>query len=184
MDIEKTDIKGLILLKPRVFKDQRGEFLETFRDETMHKAGISHPFVQDNISVSQRGTVRGLHYQLPPYAQAKLIIAIKGTILDVAVDLRKGSPTYGAHQKVTLSEENRHLFYVPAGFAHGFSVLSESATVYYKCSNYYHPDAERGVRWDDKELAIDWEVSNPLISGKDQVQPLFREVAPVEISIV
>mgnify|MGYP001549234507 FL=1 len=182
IDTETTPIDGLILLKPRVFKDARGEFLETYRDEAMREAGIGKPFVQDNISVSRKGTVRGLHYQLPPHGQAKLILAVRGAILDVAVDLRKGSPTYGKHHKVLLSEENRHLFYVPVGFAHGFSVLSEEATVYYKCSGYYEPAAERGVRWNDADLGIDWGVEEPLVSEKDRVQPLFGEVEAVDLA--
>ncbi len=173
---EQTSMPGVWLIKPKVFKDERGHFLETFRQEVLKKEGIHDEFVQDNISKSVKGTLRGLHYQLPPSSQAKFVMAVSGTILDVAVDMRKYSETFGEHFASELSDENRHIMYIPSGFAHGFSVLSEEATVYYKCSDYYNKEVEKGVRWDDPDLNIDWRVDNPILSNKDQSLPYLKDV--------
>ncbi|MGQ7869264.1 dTDP-4-dehydrorhamnose 3,5-epimerase [Sunxiuqinia sp. sy24] len=177
MKITETPIDGLLVLTPRVFQDERGYFLESFNARELEDAGISRPFVQDNESKSSRGVIRGLHYQLEPYAQAKLVRVIEGAVFDVAVDLRKDSPTFGQWYGVELTGENKKQFYVPRGFAHGFSVLSETAVFAYKCDAYYHPQSERGIRYNDPELQIDWRIDEKeaLISGKDQANPLFRE---------
>ena len=175
MEIKKTNIPDLLLLKPEVYRDQRGFFLETYRDEHLQSAGISVDFVQDNLSKSQQNTVRGLHYQIEQ-PQDKLIMVMQGHILDVAVDVRPHSPTFGDYTAVELTEENKYQLFIPKGFAHGFSVLSEEALVYYKCSDYYYPDGERGLYWDDPNLDIDWKVDEPIVSEKDQEQPLFEDI--------
>lgn len=176
MNIEETHLLNVKLIKPKVFGDQRGHFLEAYRQDLFKKHGIDLEFVQDNISTSKKDTVRGLHYQLPPASQAKLIMVVHGRILDVAVDLRENSPTFGESFTTELSSENRHMLLVPTGFAHGFSVLSDEATIYYKCNDYYNKELERGVRWDDPKLNIDWKVSDPILSEKDQQQPLLEEL--------
>lgn len=176
MRIEKTNLSGVVLIKPKIFEDQRGHFFEAFRREFFEEHGLEFDFCQDNISTSAKGTVRGLHYQMKPHAQAKLVMAVKGTILDVAVDIRKESPTFGHHFSTVLNDENRHMMLVPEGFAHGFSVLSEKATVYYKCNRYYHKKSERGVRWDDPSIGVDWKTDTPILSGKDRELPLLNEV--------
>lgn len=180
MQITETNLPGVLLLKPKIFQDERGFFLETYREEQLKAQGMDVHFVQDNLSLSQRNTVRGLHYQIEQQ-QDKLIMVMKGTVLDVAVDLRKGSPTFGQHTAVELSSENKHQMFIPKGFAHGFSVLSDEALVYYKCSDYYYPDGERGLFWDDSELGIDWKVSDPIISEKDQHQPLLNEISKEDL---
>ncbi|MCC5906255.1 MAG: dTDP-4-dehydrorhamnose 3,5-epimerase [Balneolaceae bacterium] len=171
-----TELEGVLLIEPRVFGDRRGHFLEAFREEVFRKEGLIYRFVQDNISTSRKGAVRGLHYQKPPHAQAKLLMAINGRILDVAVDLRRNSPTYGKHICAELCAENRYMIYIPPGFAHGFSVLSDEATVFYKCSSYYHQPSERGVKWNDLALDIDWQVEEPIISDKDTGLPILRDL--------
>ena len=176
MEILETDIPDVLLLKPEVYRDDRGFFLETYREEHLAARGFDVHFVQDNLSKSQQGTVRGLHYQIEQQ-QDKLLMVMQGAILDVAVDLREGSPTFGQHVAMELSAENKHQMFIPRGFAHGFSVLSESALVYYKCSDYYYPEGERGLHWNDPELKIDWRVSNPIISEKDQNQPLLKDIS-------
>lgn len=175
MEIKNTPIAGLLVLTPRVFQDDRGYFLETFNAKNLQETGITTSFVQDNESKSTRGVIRGLHYQLNPYAQAKLVRVIEGTVWDVAVDLRKDSPTFGQWYGVELSGENKKQFYIPRGFAHGFSVLSETAVFAYKCDGYYQPEAERGILYNDPTLNIDWKVdeSEALVSGKDQENLLF-----------
>ena len=175
MEIKNTPIAGLLVLTPRVFQDDRGYFLETFNAKNLQKTGITTSFVQDNESKSTRGVIRGLHYQLNPYAQAKLVRVIEGTVWDVAVDLRKDSPTFGQWYGVELTGENKKQFYIPCGFAHGFSVLSETAVFAYKCDGYYQPEAERGILYNDPTLNIDWKVdeSEALVSGKDQENLLF-----------
>lgn len=175
MKIIATEIPDVLLFKPKVYSDDRGFFLETYRDEYLEKQGLDIRFVQDNLSRSQKGTVRGLHYQIEQ-PQDKLIMVMQGTILDVAVDLRKKSNTFGRHTAVKLSAENKHQLFIPKGFAHGFSVLSDDALVYYKCSDYYSPEGERGLRWNDPELNISWQVSDPIVSEKDQKQPLLKEI--------
>ena len=176
MKAEETSIKNLLLFKPEVYKDQRGEFLEAYRERRFKELGLDTEFVQDNISRSEKGVIRGLHYQLPPASQVKLVMVVHGKILDVAVDLRPHSETYGKHYSTVLSSENRYMLLIPTGFAHGFSVLTEDAAVYYKCNDYYNSELERGIRWDDPELNIDWKVENPVLSKKDKHLPLLSEM--------
>lgn len=176
MQFEKTSLDKVWLIKPKVYKDDRGQFLEAFRREIFKKQGVEYNFVQDNISTSAKGTVRGLHYQIPPYSQAKLVMAIYGEILDVAVDMRKNSPAFGKHFSAVLNDKNRHMILIPSGFAHGFSVLSDQATVAYKCDQYYHKESERGVRWNDPVLQIDWKTDSPILSEKDENLPLLKNV--------
>lgn len=175
MEFEKTEIEDVLLLKPRIFKDQRGIFLESYRKSLFRERGLDIDFVQDNVSSSQHRAIRGLHYQIEN-PQDKLIMVMRGRVLDVAVDLRRSSPTFGRHVRRMISEENRHQLFVPKGFAHGFSVLSEEALVYYKCSDYYNPEGERGLYWNDPELDIDWNVDDPIISEKDLNQPKLAEI--------
>lgn len=176
MKFEETPLPNVWLIKPKQFKDGRGEFLETFRIELFKGHGIEFEYVQDNLSVSKKNTVRGLHYQLPPSSQAKLVMVPAGEILDVAVDMRTHSPTFKQHFSAKLSSSNRHMMFVPSGFAHGFSVLSDEATVYYKCNDYYNKELERGVRWDDPDLKIDWMVDDPILSDKDRSLPLLENM--------
>ena len=178
MNIIKTEIEGVLIIEPRVFGDARGYFFESFnaRDFT-NTTGIDIHFVQDNESRSCYGVVRGLHFQLPPYAQSKLVRVVEGNVLDVAVDIRKGSPTYGRHVAVELSADNKRQFFLPKGFAHGFAVLSESAVFQYKCDEYYHPEAEGALAWDDPTLDIDWHLpsSEVILSEKDRHHPRFND---------
>ena len=176
MKFEKTSLEGVWLIKPTIFKDERGHFLESFREEIFKEQETVCDFVQDNISTSKQGTVRGLHYQVEPKSQAKLVMAVHGEILDVAVDIRKNSPTFGNYFSALLNDENRHMMLVPSGFAHGFSVLSETATVTYKCNQYYHKSSERGILWSDSDLGIDWKIQSTLISEKDQELPKLKDV--------
>lgn len=177
MEIIKTPIEGLFVIEPRVFRDARGYFVETYNEQRYREAGIDTVFVQDNQSCSSYGVVRGLHFQKPPYAQAKLVCCTVGRVLDVAVDLRPNSPTYGKWYSVELSEENKRQFFIPRGFAHGFSVLSESAIFTYKCDNFYHPESEGGILLSDPQLAIDWRIpeESRIISDKDTKHPTFDE---------
>ena len=175
MKITESRIKEVKLLEPRVFEDDRGYFFESYREKLLQEAGISGAFVQDNVSKSFQGTVRGLHYQVKN-PQAKLVSCLRGTILDVAVDIRRNSPTFGNYVAFKLSDENHRMLYVPVGFAHGFSVLSEEAIVSYKCTDYYNPDGERGIRWDDPLIRINWDVSRPILSEKDRKLPLFSSL--------
>lgn len=177
MKIIKTHIPGLLIIEPRVFADQRGYFLESYNQKKYEEAGIKTVFVQDNESKSGRGVIRGLHYQLAPYSQTKLVRVIQGSVYDVAVDCRKGSPTFGQSLGLELSEENKRQFYIPKGFAHGFSVLSETAVFSYKCDSLYNPDAERGIAYNDPALNIDWRIdpSEAVVSGKDTILPLFAD---------
>ena len=178
MNVIKTPIDGLLIIEPRVFHDARGYFVETYNVKRYREAGVDATFVQDNQSCSAYGVVRGLHFQKPPYTQAKLVSCTKGRVLDVAVDLRKESPTYGKWYAVELSEENHRQFYIPRGFAHGFSVLSEQAVFTYKCDNLYHPEAEGGLLLSDPDVAIDWQVPEDkrVISEKDTKHPLFKDL--------
>lgn len=177
MEVITTHIPGLLIIKPEVFGDKRGFFVESYSANRYQEAGVTADFIQDNISGSKYGVVRGLHYQLAPYSQSKLIQVLEGIVLDVAVDLRKGSPTFGQHYSIELSAENKTQFYIPQGFAHGFSVLSESATFSYKCDNYYNRNAERGINYNDPKLNIDWKIPQDkrIISHKDSALPLFKE---------
>ena len=178
MEIQKTPIEGLLIIEPRVFEDDRGYFFESFQTDRYHEVGIPSDFIQDNESKSVRGVIRGLHYQAGPYAQAKLVRVIEGSVFDVAVDLRKASPTFGQWYGVELTSDNKKQFYIPRGFAHGFSVLSETAIFSYKCDNYYHPKSECGIAYNDPTLKIDWKisVSEEIISEKDKSNLLFSEV--------
>lgn len=181
MKFEKTSLNEVWLIKPNVFEDDRGQFLESFRREIFKEQGVEYDFVQDNISTSQKGTIRGLHYQVEPHSQSKLVMAVYGEILDVAVDMRKESPTFGKHFSAVLNDKNRHMMLVPSGFAHGFSVFSDRATVAYKCDNYYHKNSERGVRWNDPSLQIDWKVEDAILSDKDKELPLLWDVDPDDL---
>ncbi|MBP2283096.1 dTDP-4-dehydrorhamnose 3,5-epimerase [Flavobacterium sp. CG_23.5] len=178
MTIEKTAIKDLLIITPTVFNDERGYFFEAYNQAKFHENGIMYQFIQDNQSFSQRGVIRGLHLQINPFAQAKLVRVLEGEILDVAVDLRKNSATYGKHFSVVLSADNKKQLMVPHGFAHGFSVLSETASVLYKVDQLYHKDSERGIRFDDPTLAIDWQInpSEVIVSEKDLVLPGFDAI--------
>ncbi|WP_299455582.1 dTDP-4-dehydrorhamnose 3,5-epimerase [uncultured Microscilla sp.] len=177
MPFKETPLNDLWLFEPRIFEDNRGYFYESFNQNEFTKAtGITLPFIQDNHSFSKKGVLRGLHFQKPPHAQAKLIKVIQGTIWDVVVDLRKDSPTFSQHLGFELSAENKNQLYVPQGFAHGFIVLSESAEVLYKCDDFYAPQAESGIIYNDPDLAIDWKIdsSNIIISEKDAVLATFQ----------
>jgi dTDP-4-dehydrorhamnose 3,5-epimerase len=178
MTIEKTAIQDLVIINPTVFEDSRGYFFEAYNKTKFLESGIAYKFIQDNQSFSKRGVIRGLHLQINPFAQAKLVRVLEGEILDVAVDLRKNSPTYGQHVSVVLSAENKKQLMVPHGFAHGFSVLSETASVMYKVDQLYNKESERGIRYDDPTLAIDWQVSpeEVIVSDKDVVLPSFNEI--------
>jgi len=177
MHIEKTPIPGLLIITPKIFSDNRGYFFESYNKKSFSDVGINDNFCQDNESKSAFGVIRGLHCQVEPYAQSKLVRVLKGRVFDVAVDLRKGSPTFGKWHGIELTEENKKQFYIPRGFAHGFSVLSEVAVFSYKCDNYYYPEAERGIIYNDPELNIDWRIDlkDALISEKDNKNPLFSE---------
>ena len=178
MTIEKTVIKDLVIINPSVFEDSRGYFFEAYNKSKFQESGIDYQFIQDNQSFSKRGVIRGLHLQINPFAQAKLVRVLEGEILDVAVDLRKNSPTYGQHFSVILSAENKKQLMVPHGFAHGFSVLSETASVMYKVDQLYHKESERGIRYDDPTLAIDWQVNSDavIVSEKDIILSGFNEI--------
>ncbi|MBW1994762.1 MAG: dTDP-4-dehydrorhamnose 3,5-epimerase [Deltaproteobacteria bacterium] len=169
------NLPEVIIIEPDVFEDGRGYFLETYRANRYGDYGINVKFVQDNLSFSQKGVLRGLHYQLPN-EQAKLVQVIQGEIFDVVVDIRKGSPSFGRWSSVVLSGENRRQVFVPAGFAHGFCVLSEIAYVMYKCSDYYAPNSEGGVLWSDPDIRIEWPVKGPILSDKDASYPLLKEI--------
>ena len=177
MEIIETAIKGVFIIEPRIFKDARGYFFESFSErELEEKIGNIH-FVQDNESYSSYGVVRGLHFQKPPYSQAKIVRVIKGAVLDVAVDLRKNSPTYGQHVAVELTGDNHRQLFIPRGFAHGFSVLSNEVLFQYKCDNYYAPQSEGGIRWNDPDLNINWQIpaDKVILSEKDTKHPLLKE---------
>lgn len=172
--IKTTPIPGLIEIFPKIFLDNRGYFFESYRQDWLEEAGIVENWVQDNQSFSQKGTVRGLHFQHHPFAQAKLVRVISGKVLDVVIDLRKNSPSFGKVYSTILDSEKHNLLYIPAGFGHGFSVL-ENAVFVYKCSDYYNKQAEGGVLWSDPQLTIDWMVEEPIISDKDKVWPTLEE---------
>jgi dTDP-4-dehydrorhamnose 3,5-epimerase len=175
MEVRETFIEGLLEIYPRIFKDDRGYFFESYNQVAFEKAGIKTAFLQDNQSFSIKGVLRGLHFQREPYAQAKLVSVISGRVLDVAVDLRRNSPTYGKHFSVILEAEKRNMLLVPEGFAHGFAALEDSIFSY-KCSNVYNKESEGGIIWNDKDLNIDWGISNPLVSEKDLILPAFKNL--------
>ena len=178
MTIKKTIIQDLVIIQPTIFEDSRGYFFEAYNQSKFYENGIMYNFIQDNQSFSTRGVIRGLHLQINPFAQAKLVRVLQGEILDVAVDLRKNSPTYGQHFSVVLSAENKKQLMVPHGFAHGFSVLSETASVLYKVDRLYHKESERGIRFDDPTLAIDWQLrpEEVIVSEKDLILPSFNDI--------
>ena len=180
MKITDTRIPAVKLIEPVVFEDDRGYFLETFRDSFFKETGIDVTFVQDNLSKSYKGAIRGLHYQKEK-PQAKLVQCVKGEILDVAVDVRKYSPSFGNYVAFKLSEHNHRQLFIPKGFAHGFSVLSDEAVVSYKCSDYYDKNSERGIRWDDPLIRINWDVSYPILSQKDRKLPLFSALKDEDV---
>ncbi len=171
MEVIKTEIDGVVIIEPRIFKDERGYFYESFSQREFEEKVCKTTFVQDNQSKSSYGVLRGLHFQKPPYCQSKLVRCIKGAVLDVAVDIRKGSPTFGKYVAVELTEDNHRQFFVPRGFAHGFAVLSEEAVFQYKCDNFYNKESEGAVAWNDPELAIDWRIpaDKVLLSEKDRL---------------
>ena len=177
MPLVATDIPGLFVFEPKIFEDSRGYFFESYNETNFSKLGITTRFVQDNESSSQYGVIRGLHYQLNPYAQAKLVRVLEGKILDVVVDIRKHSPSFGKSLAIELSAENKKQLYIPKGFAHGFSVLSDRAVVFYKCDQFYNKESEGGIRFDDPQLNIDWQLplDSAIISDKDQKLPLLAE---------
>lgn len=176
MDIIKTFIEGVVIIEPRLFKDERGYFFESFNQREFEEKVCKTTFVQDNESKSSYGVIRGLHYQKPPFAQSKLVRVVKGAVLDVAVDIRKGSPTFGQHVAVKLTEENHRQFFIPRGFAHGFSVLSEEVVFQYKCDNFYAPECEGAIAWDDPDLGIDWSIpiDKIVLSEKDKKHPILK----------
>ena len=171
-------IEGLCVIEPAVHGDARGYFMETYNQRDMEEAGLNMVFVQDNQSKSSYGVLRGLHFQKPPYAQSKLVRVVKGRVLDVAVDIRKGSPTFGKHVSVELTEENKRQFFVPRGFAHGFAVLSTEAVFQYKCDNFYAPESEGALAWDDPDLGIDWRIpaDRVILSEKDSRHPRLKDL--------
>ncbi len=177
MPLIPTPLPGLQIFEPQVFEDSRGYFFESYNAVTFREAGINIVFVQDNQAKSMYGVLRGLHYQLQPHAQTKLVRVLHGTILDVAVDIRKGSPTFGQHFSIELSAENRRQLIIPQGFAHGYSVLSEMAEVMYKCDRFYHKASEAGICYNDPALTIDWKIppANIIVSEKDTQHPLFAD---------
>lgn len=176
MEVIKTEIDGLLIIRPKVFGDARGYFFESYNKDSFTDAGIDIEFVQDNISKSKKNTIRGLHYQIGERAQGKLCKVIYGKVLDVAVDLRFGSPTYGKHFSFELSEENHAQIWIPKGFAHGFSVLSDEAIFSYKCTALYSKDDERAIIFNDPDLNIDWKVKDPIVSEKDFKAPFFKNI--------
>lgn len=177
MEVIKTDIEGVVIIKPRIFADERGYFYESFSEREFTAKVCKTTFVQDNQSKSSYGVLRGLHFQKAPYAQSKLVRVVKGKVLDVAVDIRKGSPTYGKHVAVELSEENHLQLFIPRGFAHGFVVLSEEVVFQYKCDNFYSKESEGALMWNDTELGIDWRITEEeaILSEKDKVNTLFKD---------
>lgn len=177
MEVIKTDIEGVVIIEPRIFRDPRGYFFESYSKREFDGKVRPVDFVQDNESCSVRGVMRGLHFQLPPFTQSKLVRCVRGAVLDVAVDIRKGSPTFGRHVAVELTEENHRQFFVPRGFAHGFAVLSDTAVFQYKCDNYYHPEADGGISIQDPSLGIDWRIdpSQAILSDKDLRHPLLAD---------
>ncbi len=177
MEIIKTDIPGVVILEPRIFRDSRGYFFESFSQRDFFDKVAPVEFVQDNESMSTRGVMRGLHFQRPPHAQAKLVRCVRGRVLDVAVDIRVGSPTYGRHVAVELTEDNHRQFFIPRGFAHGFAVLSDEAVFQYKCDNYYAPQSDGGIAITDPALNIDWHLdpSEAILSEKDTRHPLLAD---------
>jgi dTDP-4-dehydrorhamnose 3,5-epimerase len=174
MEIIKTPLEGLLIIKPDVFEDERGYFFESFNYGKFHDLGLDLRFLQDNESKSKKGVLRGLHFQSPPYAQGKLVRVMRGSVLDVAVDIRRNSPTYGKWESITLSGLNKWMYWIPEGFAHGFVTLEDDTIFFYKCTNVYNKAAEGSILWNDPDLKINWDINNPVISDKDRLSPVFR----------
>ena len=185
MEVLKTNIDGVVIIEPRIFRDERGYFFESFSQREFNEKVRPITFVQDNESKSSYGVMRGLHFQRTPFTQSKLVRCVKGAVLDVAVDIRKGSPTYGQHVAVELTEDNHRQFFVPKGFAHGFAVLSETAVFQYKCDELYHPEADGGINILDDSLGIDWHIKDKaILSGKDTKHPLLKDFnSPFDIKV-
>jgi dTDP-4-dehydrorhamnose 3,5-epimerase len=177
IEVVETAIEGVVIIQPRIFADARGYFFESFSQRDFEEKVCHAVFVQDNQSKSSYGVLRGLHFQKPPYAQSKLVRVVKGRVLDVAVDIRKGSPTFGKYVAVELTEENQRQFFIPRGFAHGFAVLSEEAVFQYKCDNYYAPQSEGAIAWNDPDIHIDWHLSpeEVILSEKDRCHPMLKD---------
>lgn len=177
MEVIQTNIEGVVIIEPRLFKDDRGYFFESYSERDFNRQVGEIHFVQDNESKSSYGVMRGLHFQRPPFTQSKLVRCVKGAVLDVAVDIRKGSPTYGQHVAVELTEDNHQQFFIPRGFAHGFAVLSPEAIFQYKCDNFYHPEADGGISILDTSLGIDWRIptDHAILSEKDTKHPLLKD---------
>ena len=177
MKSEHLEIPGLVVITPNVFEDDRGYFYESYNKNSFKELGVPFEFIQDNQSLSHTGVLRGLHFQAPPFAQGKLVRVVTGAVLDIALDIRKGSPTYGQHHSVVLTEENKKLFWVPPGFAHGFKVLRDNTIFSYKCTDVYNKESEGSVLWNDPALNIDWgDLNDPILSEKDTKSPLFSEL--------
>lgn len=176
MEIVKTEIQDLLIIKPQVFEDERGYFFESYNKDKFAAHGVDVQFVQDNESRSMKDVLRGLHFQKPPFAQGKLVRVMRGSVLDVAVDLRKKSPTYGKWASIVLSDKNKWMYWIPAGFAHGFLTLEDNTVFFYKCTNVYNKQSEGSIRWNDPDLGINWgNIENPVLSDKDKISPLFRD---------
>jgi dTDP-4-dehydrorhamnose 3,5-epimerase len=175
LEIQTTNIEGLLIIQPKVFGDHRGYFMETFRRDQLRDAGVLMDFVQDNQSMSAKDILRGLHFQHPPFDQGKLVQVIKGEVLDVAVDIRKNSATFGQHCAIILNEENKTMFWIPPGFAHGFLTRADDTIFSYKCTNYYRPESEGSVLWNSDSLSIGWGIKNPVLSEKDLQAPDFNK---------
>jgi dTDP-4-dehydrorhamnose 3,5-epimerase len=176
MEIIRNVFDGIALIRPDVFADERGYFYESFNEEKYREIIGDLRFVQDNVSRSKFGTIRGLHYQIGPHAQGKLCQVLKGRVIDAAVDIRVGSPTFGKYYAAELSEDNHHQLWIPPGYAHGFSVLSQEAIFHYKCTAGYHKESERGLRFDDPDIAVDWKIKHPVVSAKDLLAKKFSEI--------
>ncbi len=180
MNIIETSLPGVVVIEPKVFGDRRGFFMETFQAERYRQAGITLEFVQDNLSRSSKGVLRGLHYQLN-YPQGKLVSVITGEVFDVVVDIRQGSPTFGRWFGAMLNEENHRQIYIPPGFAHGFCVTSDTVNFQYKCTDYYHPEDEIGLLWNDSDIGIDWPIKDPVLSDKDKGLLPLKEIHPAKL---
>lgn len=176
MQIISTDFEGLFVIKPKCFEDTRGYFFESYNENEFKKNGLDLKFVQDNESLSHKGVLRGMHFQNPPYAQGKLVRVIKGAVLDVVIDIRKKSKTFGKHFSIELNEKNKTMLYIPEGFAHGFLTLEDNTIFFYKCTNFYNKDSEDCIFWNDPTLNINWGISNPLVSEKDSQAKHFSEI--------
>jgi dTDP-4-dehydrorhamnose 3,5-epimerase len=175
MTFLETPIEGLVIIEPKVFGDERGHFFETFSEKLMAQNGIKGPFIQDNQSLSHKNVLRGLHFQNPPHEQGKLIRVVRGSVIDVVVDIRKNSNTFGKHYSIELSDRNNKMLWIPGGFAHGFVTLEDHTVFLYKVTDYYHPASESGIIYNDADLNIDWQVKTPIVSQKDRILPTFKE---------